>query len=193
MKLDLSNYTTPLIIILILMLGVILLLSLELVKKSDQTSIFLKYYESKYLVEVSPYILVNRISNQDDSFILVDLRSELEYSKGHIVGAINIPVVGMDNQTIVGKFRELMKQNPNKEIIVYCGSASCRLGDRIGYLLSINGINVKKLAVGWNEWKYYPKLFMGDADIDMKAFIVEGPEPGKYTGSPQTACVGESC
>ncbi|MEM0383137.1 MAG: rhodanese-like domain-containing protein [Candidatus Anstonellales archaeon] len=193
MKLNLSNYTILLIIIFILMLGVIVLLSVELVKKSDQTPIFLKHYESKYFVEVSPYMLVNRISNQDDSFVLVDLRSELEYSRGHIVGAINIPVVGMDNETIVSKFRELVRQNPNKEIIVYCGSASCRLGDRIGYLLSINGINVRKLAVGWNEWKYYPKLFMGDVDIDMRAFIVEGSEPGKYTGSPQTACVGESC
>ncbi|MEM1688376.1 MAG: rhodanese-like domain-containing protein [Candidatus Anstonellales archaeon] len=193
MKLNLSNNIILEIIIIILILGIIILLSLEFMKKWDQTSTFIKYYESKYFVEVSPYMLVNRISNQDDSFVLVDLRSELEYSRGHIVGAINIPVVGMDNETIVSKFRELVRQNPNKEIIVYCGSASCRLGDRIGYLLSINGINVRKLAVGWNEWKYYPKLFMGDVDIDMREFIVEGSEPGKYTGSPQTACVGESC
>ncbi|MEM1700625.1 MAG: rhodanese-like domain-containing protein [Candidatus Anstonellales archaeon] len=193
MKLNLSNNIILEIIIIILILGIIILLSSEFMKKWDQTSTFIKYYEGKYFVEVSPYMLVNRISNQDDSFVLVDLRSELEYSRGHIVGAINIPVVGMDNETIVSKFRELVRQNPNKEIIVYCGSASCRLGDRIGYLLSINGINVRKLAVGWNEWKYYPKLFMGDVDIDMREFIVEGSEPGKYTGSPQTACVGESC
>lgn len=58
----------------------------------------------------------NYIDNKDD-IILIDVRREDEFSKGHLIGAINIP-----NEIIENK-----EFDKNKEIYLYC-----RTGNRSG-------------------------------------------------------------
>lgn len=50
--------------------------------------------------------------------IIVDVRTEEEYEKGHIKGAINIPLHAIDG-TVVGKLKDY-----HKKILVYCESGN---------------------------------------------------------------------
>lgn len=51
----------------------------------------------------------------DNNYIIVDVRSELEYDSEHVIGAINIPVDKIDDTIELDK---------TKTIIVYCQSGS---------------------------------------------------------------------
>lgn len=91
-------------------------------------------------------------------FILVDLRSAEEYEVEHIKWAINIPAYKDKDHSaydqvdrIVGSFANLPK---DKKIIVYCYSRACMTGRKVGKMLADNGIFVKHLGIGWNEWRY---------------------------------------
>ncbi|WP_234124407.1 DsrE/DsrF/DrsH-like family protein [Clostridium hydrogenum] len=78
--------------------------------------------------------------NKENS-IVVDVRSDIEYSNGHVDGALNLPVDDMRN-----RMQELDK---NKEIIVYC-----QVGLR-GYvaqrILMQNGFKVKNVTGGYKS------------------------------------------
>lgn len=50
--------------------------------------------------------------------IIVDVRTEEEYEKGHIKGAINIPLHAIDG-TVVGKLKDY-----HEKILVYCESGN---------------------------------------------------------------------
>ena len=101
-----------------------------------------------------------------EKFVLVDLRSPEEYKAEHIVTAVNIPaytekdnLVHTSKERIINSFKKLKKENPNKEIVVYCYSSACMTGRKIGNMLAQNGIFVKELTVGWNEWRYFPNTW----------------------------------
>lgn len=50
---------------------------------------------------------------EDDSYVIVDVRTESEFEESHIVGAINIPYIQIDENVDLDK---------NKNIFVYCYS-----------------------------------------------------------------------
>jgi CoA-disulfide reductase len=77
-----------------------------------------------------------------DNAILVDVRTEMEFSNGHVEGAINIPVDDL---------RERLKElDKNKEIIEYC-QVGIRgyIADRI---LTQNGFKVKNITGGYKSY-----------------------------------------
>jgi rhodanese-related sulfurtransferase len=101
-----------------------------------------------------------------NDFVLVDLRSEQEYKKEHIIGALNIPAYKTPDKSaydeedrIVDAFKKIIAENPNKEIIVHCYSSACMTGRKIGKILShhdiyggihgISGITMEKPQVRW--------------------------------------------
>ena len=118
------------------------------------------YYAAETLVMVSPHHLRKAISKgKTADFILVDLRSQAEYQRAHIAGAINIPAYKDPDHSdygaverIVGAFSTLPQ---DKEIIVYCYSAPCMTGRKVGKMLTDHGIYVRHLGIGWNEWRYH--------------------------------------
>jgi rhodanese-related sulfurtransferase len=140
------------------------------------------------------------------NYILVDVRSEEEYRSGHIIGAINIPVYRSPNSSInldtdvdeaaaiVENFRALPK---DKEIIIYCYSAACMSGRKVGKLLAENGIYVKILNIGWNEWRYYWNMWNHEGETaKVEDYIASGPEPGtvvKKNNSPSCSSGGFGC
>jgi NADPH-dependent 2,4-dienoyl-CoA reductase/sulfur reductase-like enzyme/peroxiredoxin family protein/rhodanese-related sulfurtransferase/TusA-related sulfurtransferase len=76
-----------------------------------------------------------------DNTLLVDVRSELEYSNGHIEGAINIPV---------DKLRERINElDKDKEIIEYC-QVGLR-GHVAARILTQNGYKVKNITGGYKS------------------------------------------
>ncbi|HIH13677.1 MAG TPA: rhodanese-like domain-containing protein [Nanoarchaeota archaeon] len=130
-------------------------------KQFSKEKLIKEFYEIENAVHVSPHSVRKAIDSNDDSFILVDLRSTQEYANGHIKGAINIPAYKdpdtsayKDEERIVNSFAKLKEKNPGKEIIVYCYSVPCMTGRKIGLMLAENGIYVQHLGIGWNEWRY---------------------------------------
>ena len=96
-------------------------------------------------------------SNTDGNFILLDVRSELEFNNGHLEGAVNIPVDSL---------RERMNElDKNKDIIEYC-QVGLRgyIADRI---LTQNGFKVKNLTGGYKSAcsiKFKPKKVQNNTE-----------------------------
>lgn len=162
-----------------------------------------EFYETENAVSVSPHHLRKEMTNGNtDSYVLVDLRSQEEYEKEHIVTSVNIPAYKDVNTSayderdrIIGSFREIIKNNPGKEIVMYCYSMPCMTSRKIGKMLAEEDIYVKHLNIGWNEWRYYWDLWNHDSEVptDVSDYVVSGKEPGipKTEGLPSPCGAGE--
>ena len=157
-------------------------------KKSTEQELIKEFYEIENAVYISPHSLRQKMSKgHANDYVLVDLRSQEEYEKEHIITAVSVPAYKDPNTSayderdrMIGQFQELIKNNPNKEIIVYCYSMPCMTGRKIGKMLAENGIYVKHLGIGWNEWRYFWNLWNHDGESPTKVedFVVSGKEPG---------------
>lgn len=160
---------------------------------SQQTDSQLRtqYYRSEVATLESPHGIRKAIMQRKDDFILVDVRSAQEYELEHIVGAINVPVYRDpdtsaydEEDRIVTEFNQVIKENPDKKIIIYCYSSSCISGRKIANMLTDYGIYVKELGIGWNEWRYdwnmwnYPHEW---EKTDVMDYVASGTAPGEYT------------
>jgi len=183
----LNKYIIPLVLGFI---GGLLAINLQSKAPTNEERIN-DFYQTETAVHVSPHHIRKAIAKNDDSFILVDLRSQEEYEKEHVVGAINIPAYKDPNTSdytavdrITGEFAKLPKE---KDIVVYCYSIPCMTGRKIGKMLADNNIFVQLLGVGWNEWRYYWNLWNHEHEIDtvqVEDYVTSGPEPGTYSGPP---------
>lgn len=160
-----------------------------------------EFYQVENAVHVSPHSVRKNMDKGDKSIILVDLRSPQEYEKEHIIGAVSIPAYKDPNTSsydevdrIVSSFVKLQKDNPRKDIVVYCYSMPCMTGRKIGLMLVEHGIFVKHLNIGWNEWRYFWSLWNHDSETptQVEDYIISGKDPGtpkvkKGTLTPCTA------
>ena len=94
-------------IIIILIAGVILLLNKK--DKNIKNAVTIKYVSMDEIIQ---------IMNENEGYIILDVRTEEEFKEGHIPGAICIP-----NETIAGDVVNIL---PDKEqlILVYCRSGN---------------------------------------------------------------------
>ncbi len=60
---------------------------------------------------------VTRLINKEDA-VVIDLRSETDFEKGHIINALNIPLAELPNQL------DKLKPHKQKEVIVNCANGS---------------------------------------------------------------------
>ncbi len=174
----------------------------------SESALIKDFYLTENAVLVSPHSLRGKMDKGADGYVLVDLRSKEEYEKEHIIGAVNIPAYANPNKSydintdkaakeeIIKKFSELPK---DKDIVVYCYSAPCMTGRKVGKLLAENGIYIKHLGIGWNEWRYFWNMWNHEHEwdaTDVMDYIASGPEPGApKVREPSKACgLGElSC
>ncbi|MCW9054706.1 MAG: rhodanese-like domain-containing protein [Candidatus Pacebacteria bacterium] len=157
------------------------------------------FYAAEVAVHVSPHGLRKHMDKGDDTFILVDLRSQEEYEREHIIGAINIPAYKDpytsaygDVERIVNSFSELDQE---KDIIVYCYSIPCMTGRKIGNMLAEHGIYVQLLSVGWNEWRYHWTLWNHEHEwdeTDVSDYVISGSEPGVPQMRDGSSCTIEN-
>jgi rhodanese-related sulfurtransferase len=151
------------------------------------------YYATETQVLVSPHDLRVEMDSGSTNFTLVDVRAPSDYTAGHIIGAINIPIT-LSNAEILATFSALPK---DKRIIVYCYSGYCMAGRSMGKFLSQNGIYVKELNVGWNEWRYYWNIWNTESEwntTNVSDYIATGNEPGVFqpsSGGPSVCSIGE--
>lgn len=138
------------------------------------------YYAHETATLISPHNLRERMSHGKDDYILVDVRAEEDYFREHIVTAINIDT-GKSLDQVLADFQSVAVGNPNKEIIIYCYSTACMNGRKAGNFLAENGIYVKELTIGWNEWRYDWQMWNYETEWDVYAvedFVISGVEPG---------------
>ena len=85
--------------------------------------------------EVSAEGLYDQFTNDDSTFVVVDLRRE-DYSQGHIKGAWNVPVTGQmtedDLSTLLEKLNNYTQQKniSQLDVIFHCSSSKNR-GPRV--------------------------------------------------------------
>ena len=154
----------------------------------SQENLIKDFYLTENAVHVSPHGIRKSMDKGENSFILVDLRSQEEYEREHIIGAVNVPAYKDpdtsaygDVERIVNSFKELKSQNSDKDIIVYCYSMPCMTGRKIGQMLAEEGIYVQHLEIGWNEWRYFWTLWNHEGEwniTDVNDYIATGKEPG---------------
>ena len=77
--------------------------------------------------------------------VLLDVRPAEEYEKGHIQGALSLPL-----EEINQRWKELPQ---DQELVAYCRGPYCVLSDRAVQKLREHEIKARKLSVGYPEWK----------------------------------------
>lgn len=175
----------------------------DYVDKESTDDLIKEFYDIETAVVISPHHIRKHMAQGDDSFILVDLRSQEEYEREHIAGAVNVPAYASpdksaygDVERIVAGFRALPQ---DKELIVYCYSGPCMTGRKIGKLLADHDIYVKHLGIGWNEWRYHWTIWNHEHEwnqTNVEDYIATGPEPGSVvnatipTGCPVEGAFG---
>jgi rhodanese-related sulfurtransferase len=83
---------------------------------------------------------------QSGQAVFIDVRSNEQYTYGHIKGALSIP-----GSQLIRRYAEVP---PRKTVILYCAcSAEQSSGHAAMELLGHGVKNVFALKGGWNEWK----------------------------------------
>ncbi len=78
--------------------------------------------------------------------VFIDVRSNEQYTYGHIKGAMSIP-----GSQLIRRFSEVP---PRKTVILYCACSAEQSSGRAATDLIAHGVkNVFALKGGWNEWK----------------------------------------
>ena len=135
------------------------------------------HYETEAATLVSPHGLREKMEHGENPYLLVDVREKEHYVLGHITEAVNIPPDG----DMVEAFRELQKKHPEKELLIYCYTEVCMRGRKVGRELAKNGIFVRELGIGFQEWKYDWKKWNYEWEwehVDMQPLITTGEKPG---------------
>jgi rhodanese-related sulfurtransferase len=101
-----------------------------------------RYFEDKMAFTTGP-VELNRMINNGDPVLVVDLRAAEDYAEGHIPGAINLPKPRWDT------FDGLRKDRVN---ILYCYSQVCHLAAAAGIRFAGKGFPVMELEGGFGSW-----------------------------------------
>ena len=82
--------------------------------------------------------------------VVIDTRSEGEYQKGHIRGAISLPAGDLDSA--LAHHLELF--SIDKPIVVYCSGVGCDLSELVAQKLAALGMDqILIFSPGWSAWK----------------------------------------
>lgn len=153
-----------------------------------------EYYNHEVATNISAHGLRKKLDEWDNSFVIVDVRSEEEYIEWHIIWAISIPaytdrdnIQAISNERILEAFKAI---DPDKEIITYCYSSYCMTSRKIGSFLAENWVYVKHLTVGWNEWRYGWELWNYPHEEDQTQKYTFS---GTWAWVPEKAPGSDSC
>lgn len=88
--------------------------------------------------------LTPRELDQKKGMMILDVRSAAEYDKGHIPGAVHVPLAQVGD-----KVKKLKK---DKDLVVYCRSGNQSIW-AIKRLMGMGYKNLYNLKGGYNAWK----------------------------------------
>ena len=103
-----------------------------------------EHFELKLLAVKQLADVVDAVKNARADLVLLDMRDREDYRRGHIEGAISMPIQEIDERC-----RDLPR---DREIVTYCYNQYCHLSTLGALKLVEHGIPAKELNVGWSEW-----------------------------------------
>lgn len=103
----------------------------------------LEYFDEKLEFTIDPFE-VNELLKRNEDFNIIDVRSEKDYEKGHIPGAISLPK---------DKWSTLEGLSHDKTNILYCYTIACYLATHAAREFAEKGYPVKEMMGGFDSWK----------------------------------------
>jgi rhodanese-related sulfurtransferase len=129
-------------------------------------------YPGRKIYLNTPYITLDQLSQEFKDVIIVDVRSDYEYSTLHIKNAFNIP---LNSKKFVTEMQGLREQQPQKKIITYCNGKTCMKSYKAASKCRTNGIeNIFVFDAGIMDWaKANPNLsvLLGKSPINPDRLI----------------------
>jgi rhodanese-related sulfurtransferase len=122
-----------------------------------------RYFEDKLAFTTGPVELDRWIKAGEDTLVVVDVRAEEDYVKGHIPGAINLPKE---------RWHDPQGLNKNKTNVVYCYTQQCHLAANACVQFASMDYPVMELEGGFAVWKEHE-------------FDIEEEPAHRYKGSAQ--------
>lgn len=101
------------------------------------------YFENKMQFTTGP-VELNRLIEQKQNIVIVDVRAEEDYRKGHIPNAVNLPQE---------KWSQLTGLSKDKQNILYCYTPVCHLAAKAAVQFAQAGYPVMELEGGWESWQ----------------------------------------
>lgn len=105
----------------------------------------LAHFQALLQFETDCWDVHHAISNQRQDFVLLDVRGEDAYLKGHIAGALSLPYSRINT--------ERMQQFPADTLfVVYCAGPHCNATEKAAIRLATLNLPVKKMIGGITGW-----------------------------------------
>ena len=105
----------------------------------------LKHFESLLEFETDCWDVHHAITNNRKDFVLLDVRGEELFAKGHIEGAVSLPHTRIHEDTL--------KEYPLDTLfVVYCAGPHCNGTEKAAIRLAKLGRPVKKMIGGVTGW-----------------------------------------
>ena len=109
-----------------------------------------EHFAKKLTFETDCTDVYSSFASNTVDFVLLDVRGRQAYGKGHVSGAINIPLLTITE--------DRMKEfSPETVFVVYCAGSHCNGANKAAIRLSQLGRPVKEMiggATGWVEEGY---------------------------------------
>ncbi|AEG19364.1 rhodanese-like domain-containing protein [Methanobacterium paludis] len=104
--------------------------------------------EDQLIINITPLDAIKLIENSsnDHEFILIDLRTPKEFSKGHVEGAENLDYYADDFK------KQLDEMDKDKKYIIYCGSG-VRGTKTSKIMMDMGFMEVYNILGGFAGWK----------------------------------------
>ena len=105
----------------------------------------LKHFSSLLANETDCWDVNHAITNNRQDFVLLDVRGEESYEKGHLPKSVNLP-----NWKV--KEENLNEYDKETLFVVYCAGPHCNGADKAALHLAKMGRPVKKMIGGVTGW-----------------------------------------
>ena len=110
-----------------------------------ESSRALAHFESLLEFETDCWDVHHAITNNRKDFVLLDVRGEQLYDKGHIEGAISLPHARINE--------DRLKEYPSNTLfVVYCAGPHCNATEKAALRLARLKRPVKKMIGGITGW-----------------------------------------
>jgi rhodanese-related sulfurtransferase len=105
----------------------------------------LRHFQNLLAFETDCWDVAESLKEKQRDFVVVDVRGQKAFTRGHVAGAINIPHREMT--------AERMAAFPKATtFVVYCAGPHCNGADKAGVRLARLGLPVKKMIGGVTGW-----------------------------------------
>ena len=105
----------------------------------------LKHFESLLEFETDCWDVHHAMVNDRKDFVLLDVRADELYKKGHIKGAVSLPHARINAET-------LKDYSADTLFVVYCAGPHCNAAEKAAIRLAKLGRPVKKMIGGVTGW-----------------------------------------